>query len=70
MCVTAVCNLHKDDVANVRFNVAKTLGNMTELVSKKHVVNNVRPALEALSSDSDIDVSYFAKEALQSYLKV
>ena len=50
MCVTAVCNLHKDDVANVRFNVAKTLGNMTELVSKKHVVNNVRPALEALSS--------------------
>ena len=25
---------------------------------------------EPCSSDSDIDVSYFAKEALQSYLKV
>ena len=65
-----VCELHKDEVANVRFNVAKTLGNMTSLVSKKHVVNTVRPALEFLQNDSDVDVSFFAKEALQSYLKV
>jgi serine/threonine-protein phosphatase 2A regulatory subunit A len=45
LCCQPVCTLHKDDVANVRFNVARTLGKMHELVSKKNVQNSVKPAL-------------------------
>jgi len=67
LCCQPVCTLHKDDVANVRFNVARTLGKMNELISKKHVQNSVRPALESLAGDSDVDVSYFAKQSLQCY---
>jgi len=67
LCCQPVCTLHKDDVANVRFNVARTLGKMNDLLSKKHVQNSVRPALESLAGDSDVDVSYFAKQSLQCY---
>ena len=45
LCCLPVCTLHKDDVANVRFNVARTLGKMHQLVSKKNVQNSVKPAL-------------------------
>lgn len=67
LCCQPVCALHKDDVANVRFNVARTLGKMNDLVSKKVAQNCVRPALETLATDSDIDVSYFAKQSLKCF---
>jgi len=67
LCCQPVCTLHKDDVANVRFNVARTLGKMNELLSKRLVQNCVRPALETLAADNDVDVSYFAKQSLRCY---
>lgn len=69
MCVSVVCNMHRDDVANVRFNVAKTLGTMSDLISKKNLTT-VKQALEALSKDNDYDVSYFAHEALDKASKL
>jgi serine/threonine-protein phosphatase 2A regulatory subunit A len=68
-CVSTVCNMHKDEVANVKFNVAKTLGSMTSLISKKNH-GTVKSALESLSKDSDIDVSFFANEALEKMAKL
>lgn len=92
--------MHKDEVANVKFNVAKTLGSMTSLlrvsfppwfqfelnesrliidclrtvrnlvkISKKNH-GTVKSALESLSKDSDIDVSFFANEALEKMAKL
>ncbi|CAG5091083.1 Oidioi.mRNA.OKI2018_I69.PAR.g12848.t1.cds [Oikopleura dioica] len=68
-CVSTVCNMHKDEVANVKFNVAKTLGSMSTLISKKNHAT-VKSALDSLSKDSDIDVSFFANEALEKMAKL
>lgn len=67
LCCQPVCALHKDEVANVRFNVARTLGKMNDLITKKNAQNCVRPALETLATDADADVSFFAKESLRCY---
>lgn len=52
-------------VANVRFNVAKTLEKVGLLVDGASVSSDVKPTLQRLSHDADVDVQYFSQRALQ-----
>lgn len=56
----------KDPVPNVKFSVAKTLQKMVqESIIDDHAVSEVvRPCLQELCKDEDIDVKYFANQAL------
>lgn len=78
-----VLNLGTDNVANVRFNVAKTLQKVGPILDQKYVLHaflntfylitfffnfstiqsQVKPCLEKLQLDNDVDVRYFASEA-------
>ena len=76
-----IIKLSEDSVPNVRFNVAKTLGQidieakvMEEKVSQFNyflwffylILFKVKPALKTLSEDKDADVVYYANQALES----
>ena len=76
-----IIKLSEDSVPNVRFNVAKTLGQidieakvMEEKVSQFNTFSmvvyfiffKVKPALKTLSEDKDADVVYYANQALES----
>ena len=52
-----------DSVANVRFNLAKTLQSLNPRVTRKGS-DEITNSLQLLSKDADIDVRFFAKEAL------
>lgn len=56
----------KDPVPNVKFSVAKTLQKMMQesIIDQNMVSEIVRPCLQELSKDEDIDVQYFASQAL------
>lgn len=53
-----------DNVANVRFNVAKTLQRIGPFLEPSAVQTQVKPVLDKLNTDSDVDVKYFASEAI------
>lgn len=55
-----VLKLCKDPVANVRFNAARAL----ELMAPKLASKEVKPTLDTMTKDSDIDVQYYSKQAL------
>ncbi|XP_043539260.1 serine/threonine-protein phosphatase 2A 65 kDa regulatory subunit A alpha isoform-like [Chiloscyllium plagiosum] len=59
-----VLRMGSDAVANVRFNVAKTLQKIGSTLDYSPLHNEVKPVLNKLSKDQDIDVKYFAQEAL------
>ena len=59
-----VTNLANDSVANVRFNVAKTLQLIAPMVEPTLIHGVIKPCLDKLNSDADVDVKYFAQEAL------
>ncbi|KAL4228740.1 protein phosphatase 2 [Mactra antiquata] len=59
-----ICGMAGDAVANVRFNVAKTLQKLGAKVDKSLLNSQIKPCLDKLKTDSDIDVSYFAYEAI------
>lgn len=60
-----VTEMSRDGVANVRFNVAKTLELLMAQVSDKSVVSaQIVPVLSTLNEDPDRDVKYFAQKAL------
>lgn len=59
-----VIDLAQDTVANVRFNVAKTLQRITPYIETSAIESQVKPALDTLNADSDVDVKYFASEAI------
>lgn len=86
-----VLKMSNDQVANVRFNVAKSLQKIGPVLDSKYVLcltpkrnpiksrtrfnefgffifsalqTEVKPVLEKLASDSDMDVKYFAQEAI------
>jgi len=63
--IPVIKNLSKDPVANVRFNVAKTLANMGEVVEAAVFESKIKPTLEELLEDSDADVKFHADAALQ-----
>uniref|UniRef100_A0A7R9V0W1 TOG domain-containing protein n=1 Tax=Chlamydomonas euryale TaxID=1486919 RepID=A0A7R9V0W1_9CHLO len=54
----------KDQVPNVRFNVAKMLQRIAPLLERSIVAQRVRPCLSDLCDDSDVDVRDFATVAL------
>ncbi|CAF1212487.1 unnamed protein product [Adineta ricciae] len=64
MMLPTVITLGSDAVANVRFNVAKTLQRIYPAIDQNTLASHVKPCLEKLCQDSDHDVQYFANEAL------
>ena len=54
----------QDPVPNIRFNVAKTLKELSKRVDREDIDGHIKPALTGLANDKDIDVCYFAKDAL------
>jgi len=61
-----VVNLSKDRVPNIKFNVAKVLQSLIPIVDQSVVEKTIRPCLGELAEDPDVDVRYFANEALQA----
>ncbi|XP_015586604.1 serine/threonine-protein phosphatase 2A 65 kDa regulatory subunit A alpha isoform isoform X1 [Cephus cinctus] len=59
-----VLAMANDNVANVRFNVAKTLQRIGPYLEPSAVQTQVKPVLEKLNTDDDVDVKYFASEAI------
>lgn len=59
-----VLTMATDNVANVRFNVAKTLQRIGPFLEQSAVQSQVKPILDKLNTDSDVDVKYFASEAI------
>jgi serine/threonine-protein phosphatase 2A regulatory subunit A len=64
-----VLNLASDPVANVRFNVAKTLNKMCPHIGSSALQTQVKPALEKLNQDADADVKFFSAEALEKCIQ-
>jgi serine/threonine-protein phosphatase 2A regulatory subunit A len=52
-----------DPVANVRFNVAKTLQRISPHLPSSAMQSQVKPAIDKLNADADFDVRYYASEA-------
>ena len=63
--VPAVLILAKDPVANVRFNVAKTLGRVGPKLSSSSA-GKIKETLLSLSKDPDSDCKYYAAQALSA----
>ncbi|CDW58966.1 serine:threonine protein phosphatase 2A 65 kDa [Trichuris trichiura] len=61
-----VFKLADDPVANVRFNVAKTLSTIGNMFDQKAIQNEIKPILTKLLDDNDLDVKYFANQARQA----
>lgn len=62
-----VSDLSRDNVANVKFNAAKTLELIgKKLESKSDIDHYIKPILRNLQKDADNDVRYFANEAVVS----
>lgn len=59
-----------DDVANVRLIASQTLIKLLPHLKRETIVERALPALNALKSDNDGDVNYFASVCLESALKV
>ncbi len=56
----------QDKVPNIKFNVAKMLKQLIPLVDTSILVETIKPCLLTLSEDTDTDVRYFARQALNS----
>jgi serine/threonine-protein phosphatase 2A regulatory subunit A len=50
-------------VANVRFNVAKTLKIVGPKLNSSVMASQVKPCINKLNEDVDFDVRFFASEA-------
>ncbi|KAM1085387.1 hypothetical protein ACFX2B_011041 [Malus domestica] len=59
-------NATKDRVPNIKFNVAKVLQSLIPIVDQSVVEKTIRPSLVELSEDPDVDVRFFANQALQA----
>ncbi|PSN41046.1 Serine/threonine-protein phosphatase 2A 65 kDa regulatory subunit A alpha isoform [Blattella germanica] len=59
-----VLTMANDNVANVRFNVAKTLQKIGPVLEPSCIQTQVKPVLDKLNVDTDVDVKYFASEAI------
>ncbi|XP_072125779.1 serine/threonine-protein phosphatase 2A 65 kDa regulatory subunit A beta isoform-like [Mobula birostris] len=59
-----VLQMAGDQVANIRFNVAKSLQKIGPVLDASTLQNKFKPILEKLGQDQDMDVKYFAQEAM------
>ena len=53
-------------VPNIKFNVAKMLEKLVPLVDASVVERTIKPCLLELHEDADVDVRFFAHQALSS----
>lgn len=60
-----VLRMAQDKVPNVRFNVAKTLGQLVGLLDATAVATRIKPCLTKMTDDIDRDVKLYAAQALQ-----
>jgi serine/threonine-protein phosphatase 2A regulatory subunit A len=51
-------------VPNVKFNVAKMLARIAPLLDRPVIERSIRPCLTELCDDADMDVRFYAKQAL------
>ncbi len=58
-----VLTMASDAVANVRFNVAKTLTVVGPKLGGSVMQSQIKPCLTKLNDDTDFDVRFFASEA-------
>ena len=56
----------KDKVPNIRFGVAKLTQTLVPLVDSSVIEHSIKPCLLELQDDADVDVRYFAQEALNT----
>ncbi|MFS8003593.1 putative armadillo-like helical protein [Helianthus anomalus] len=61
-----VVTASKDRVPNIKFNVAKVLQYLVCIVDHLVVEKSIKPCLVELAEDPNVDVRYFANQALQS----
>ncbi|XP_052246488.1 serine/threonine-protein phosphatase 2A 65 kDa regulatory subunit A alpha isoform-like isoform X1 [Dreissena polymorpha] len=61
-----ILTMANDNVANVRFNVAKSLQKIGKKLDSALLNTQVKPCLDKLKSDGDIDVCHFAYEAVDA----
>lgn len=59
-----VLNMAVDQVANVRFNVAKSLQKTEPILDTNTLQGEVKLVLQKLGQGKDMDVKYFAQEAI------
>jgi len=59
-----VSKLAKDVVPNVRFKAAQALEKLALKIDKKIVASEVKPLLESMKKDADLDVKYYSTAAL------
>ncbi|KAI9490442.1 putative ser/thr protein phosphatase 2A regulatory subunit A [Zychaea mexicana] len=71
--IPTVVSLSNDSIPNIRFNVAKSLEELTPLLQRQEkqaseeiLKNTVVPVLNKLARDTDGDVRYFAQKALEN----
>ncbi len=51
-------------VPNVKFNAAKMLAKIAPLLERQVIEHHVKPCLAELCEDADMDVRFYAREAL------
>ncbi len=62
--VLTLCRRGQLQVPNVKFNVAKILEKVAGLVPRSVLESTIRPVLLELCEDQDIDVRFYARQAL------
>ena len=68
LCVDIILlsSLMNTKVPNIRFNVARGLGELAVVCGSAARDSQIRPVLAILVDDSDRDVRYYAKKTLES----
>lgn len=63
-----IVNLKYDSVANVKLYLCKVLKSLftSHVISDIMIINQVKPSLEMLRNDSDVDVVYYSEECLNA----
>ena len=56
----------KDEIPNVKFNVAKVLKEISHLLDRSVIDQSVKTVLVELKEDEDVDVQYYASVALEA----
>ena len=51
---------------NIKFNVAKVLQSLIPILDQSFAEKTLKPCLVELSEDPDMDVRYYANQALQA----
>ncbi|VEU19830.1 DEKNAAC100818 [Brettanomyces naardenensis] len=68
-----VNDLKDDQVPNIRFNVAKSLASIAEKLYPEYssiVTDKIRPTLERLQEDDDVDVRFYTEQSLERLSKL